>query len=308
MLLYWDNKESLLKKPKYFWASIAVPVALVGALIATVALQKGAWMGHLIQLMFFTVGWHYVKQIFGCIIVSSVHRKIFYSKNERTLMLGSLYTIWLFNWLGPQTSTGSFEFYGIVYPSLGVPALIVDIGFYAVIIATALFAGLHFRKYIHDNVVPAPPAMVAFASLLIWYIPLFSHPGFGYLIPFFHSLQYLVFVTVYKKNEATFKAQSFKDKEQRKVWVQGFFGYLGVAGILGALFFSWLPNGLDTYSAMAPGVMGPTPWMALFILFINIHHYFIDNVIWKSDNEQVKKYLFQAQSQKTDSKKAVTAA
>jgi hypothetical protein len=27
-------------------------------------------------------------------------------------------------------------------------------------------------------------------------------------------------------------------------------------------------------------------------MWINIHHYFIDNVIWRRDNEDVRKYLF----------------
>ena len=30
----------------------------------------------------------------------------------------------------------------------------------------------------------------------------------------------------------------------------------------------------------------------IFVMWINIHHYFIDNVIWRRDNEDVRKYLF----------------
>jgi len=31
-----------------------------------------------------------------------------------------------------------------------------------------------------------------------------------------------------------------------------------------------------------------------FSLFINLHHYFIDNVIWRGDNDYLKTYLVQA--------------
>jgi len=30
----------------------------------------------------------------------------------------------------------------------------------------------------------------------------------------------------------------------------------------------------------------------MFWVFINIHHYFIDNVIWRRENTDVSKYLF----------------
>jgi len=36
----------------------------------------------------------------------------------------------------------------------------------------------------------------------------------------------------------------------------------------------------------------PTLFMALFALFINIHHYFIDNAIWRKDNPEMR-YLFE---------------
>ena len=69
-------------------------------------------------------------------------------------------------------------------------------------------------------------------------------------------------------------------------------GFLVSALILGALFFEFMPKYLDRLDLIAPGTMGNAPFLAAFLLFINIHHYFIDNTIWRSDNEAVKKYLF----------------
>ena len=41
-----------------------------------------------------------------------------------------------------------------------------------------------------------------------------------------------------------------------------------------------------------PTLFGPAVFVFIFVMWINIHHYFIDNVIWRRDNEDVRKYLF----------------
>lgn len=292
MLLYWDHRHELLKKPKYIWASVIAPLILFSLLVVGVVNKNVALMGHIITAMFFFVGWHYVKQIFGCVIVSSVHRQIFYSASERKTILFSLYSIWFFNWVQSHIGASTFDFYGIKHASFGMPEYVRTAGFYWVGLSVFSVVWMHVKKYIDKGSLPSPPAVAAYTSLLVWYLPMFSHPGFGYMIPFFHSMQYLVFVGIYKKNEAAFFASGKPAVEQRQVWMKKFVGYLLCAGILGSLFFEWLPKSLDQMVPLSGEGLGPSPWLASFLLFINIHHYFIDNVIWRSDNASVKKYLF----------------
>jgi hypothetical protein len=77
VLLYKDFRKNILKKPKYFWAGIVSPLLLGGYLIYCLVAGNGEWMGQAVNAMFFLVGWHYVKQVFGCVIVTSVRRKMF---------------------------------------------------------------------------------------------------------------------------------------------------------------------------------------------------------------------------------------
>lgn len=55
-----------------------------------------------------------------------------------------------------------------------------------------------------------------------------------------------------------------------------------VSGCLGA------PEFFDTAwasrEATAAGNLGPTPFLAAFVTFVNLHHYFMDAVIWRRDN------------------------
>jgi hypothetical protein len=55
-----------------------------------------------------------------------------------------------------------------------------------------------------------------------------------------------------------------------------------------------LPKYLDAHQIIDPVLFGPTVAMFAVTVFINIHHYFIDNVIWRGTNPDMRKYLFGA--------------
>ena len=67
-----------------------------------------------------------------------------------------------------------------------------------------------------------------------------------------------------------------------------------IAGVLGYLGF-WLgPIVLDTVTGYDRAVLGATVFLFIGWTFINIHHYFIDNVIWRRDNPGTRRHLFAA--------------
>ena len=39
-------------------------------------------------------------------------------------------------------------------------------------------------------------------------------------------------------------------------------------------------------------LFGATMFMFMFWIFINLHHYFLDNVIWRRENPETGKFLF----------------
>jgi hypothetical protein len=244
--------------------------------------------------MYFLVGWHYVKQVFGCVIVTSVQRKIFYKTWERRLILTNLFSMWGMSSLRSHVGLQSYDFYGIAHYSLNLPESVLTFVYWSVAISGVAVVGLHVRKYIEEGTKPSPPAVAALASLYVWYLPCFSHPGFGYLIPFFHSLQYMVFVWSLKRNQVTDQNKKLEGRAWRMAWVQRFLGFLLAAYVLGALAFEFIPKFLDQQNFVPEGSLGYAPFLAAFLLFINIHHYFIDNVIWRSDNVVVKKFLFKS--------------
>ncbi len=293
MLLYGDFRNKITERKRYFFAGVIAPAILLAFLVTAMVRGDRSLMGHIVTAMFFLVGWHYVKQVFGCIIVSSAQRKIYYKPFERRLLLANLIPVWFMSFLGTHVGNNSFDFYGIPHYSLQFPAWTLQFCFWAVAITAVSVVVMQTKKYIREGHKPSPPAVAAFVALYAWYLPVMAHPAFGYLIPLFHSLQYLSFVWLLKRNQVSFDIRELKEAKWREAWIKNFGGFAIGALILGATFFEYLPKGLDAQRIIPAGELGYAPFLAAFLLFINIHHYFIDNAIWRSDNDVVKKFLMQ---------------
>lgn len=292
MLLYADFRKNILKNIKYFWAAVIVPAVLFSYLLYCLLAERADLLGHSVSAMFFLVGWHYVKQIFGVVVVTSALKKYFYSKTERNIILFNLFSIWGISFFNSQTYMGSFDFYGIKYQSFGFDRMWLMASYTGFVLSLITLIALHVRKYIHEGTLPISSAVIAMVSLYAWYLPAFSHPHFAYLIPFFHSLQYLVFVWFFKKNQVKAGLPAHDGVTHRREWIRQFCGYIAISLILGAMFFEFIPKNLDKVYKFSEAGLGGNPILVVFLLFINIHHYFIDNVIWKSANPEVKKHLF----------------
>ena len=292
LLLYSDFRKNIFKSLKYVWAAVIAPIILVSYLGYCIVYEKADLLGHSINAMFFLVGWHYVKQIFGVIIVTSALKKFYYSENERHIMLLNLFSIWAISFFNAQAYVGTFDFYGVKYESFAFGKLWLNLS-YSIFIASFIYMiGLHVKKYIETGLLPVSSAVVAMGALYVWYLPMFYHPHFAYLIPMFHSLQYLVFVWAFKKNQVNAQIANESDVERRKKWLFKFVGFAISSLVLGALFFEFIPKSMDKSLSFSEAGMGTNPVLVAFLLFINIHHYFIDNAIWKSTNPEVKKHLF----------------
>ncbi len=62
---------------------------------------------------------------------------------------------------------------------------------------------------------------------------------------------------------------------------------------LGWLLFHAAPWAIDDVFVAATrstigGKLGPTPCFAALYAFVNIHHYFMDNVIWRRENPRMR--------------------
>jgi hypothetical protein len=291
-MLYGDFRKEIFAKPRYFWAAVIVPCALFGLMGAGVAGRNLPILGGLANAMFFFVGWHYCKQTFGVMIVSNALRKVYYTKPERWALKANLLFIWMVSWTRFALPDVGYSFQGFPYRGFGLPPVLETIANIGMVASALLVVGLHGLKYVREGKVPAAGAIVGWVAFQAWYIPAAQHPAFALTIPFFHSLQYLMFVIAFRRSKAKAQAGSLAEPAGRARFVKSFYGQLLLAACTGALFMWFIPKGLDRLQLAQIGWYQPTLFFNCFTIFINIHHYFIDNVLWRSDNPEMREHLF----------------
>jgi hypothetical protein len=279
-----------LQRARYIAAGFVVPVLLAAWAMVGLAAKSAPTIGWMIELMFMLVGWHYVKQGFGVMMVLSGRRGVSFLPRERYAILAHCFAGWAYAWASPAAAPREVEERGLVYMAIAHPRwldLATAVVFAATTVAMVVLLALKWRR---DRRFPLVTPLVALlASVWAWSIYSGIDPLLRYMIPALHSVQYLYFVGLLKGNEA-------KDREARDrahvpfsdITAKARLGLLIVASLgLGWVLFHGVPDFLDGALVARKDrdtSLGPTPYLAAVNAFVNIHHYFMDYVIWRREN------------------------
>ena len=131
---------------------------------------------------------------------------------------------------------------------------------------------------------PPTRSLVAWVAIFVWYAAMARDPKAIFWVQIAHALQYLEFPVRVEMNYAT----------RRRV--ASLAGHMAVFGILligvSILMSQVVPRAtmmvLAEWLGEEPGRVAPV----LILSFINIHHYFTDQVAWKIRNPEVRRDLF----------------
>ena len=276
---------------RYLLAGLLVPAVLSLWAITALANDSAEQLGLLIELMFALVGWHYVKQGFGVMVVLSARRGLRFSAPERWIILTHCFAGWAYAWANPHTQARLQQEKGVIYLALERPHLLEMVGLAAVALSTVALVAMLLRKYRREGALPIlTPLTALLCSVWFWLIFSAVDPLVRYMTPALHSLQYLYFVWLLRHNEAAARTGEphYGPPPRERLAVLAFFA-LG----LGWLLFHAIPQGLDDMLAKPPGVglgtsLGATPYFAALYAIVNLHHYFMDNVIWRRENPRTR--------------------
>ena len=278
-----------LQRARYLVAGVLVPVALVVWAATALATRSAHSLGLLIQSMFLLVGWHYVKQGFGVMTVLAARRGVRFSPGERMAILGHCYAGWAYAWASPYDPGKEVEEKGVVYTTIAHPHGLERLTLVLFLASAVCLVGVLVRKWQRERRLPiVTPLTAMLCSVWIWSS---IDPLVVYAIPALHSVQYLYFVWLLKGNEAREREGPpwFERAASARI------GLLAVSALgLGWLLFHGAPAALDDFLVPRRSRftdLGPTPYFAAFFAVVNLHHYFMDYVIWRRDNRQTRYLL-----------------
>lgn len=290
-LLYGDFRSSWAKNYRYLAASVIVPITLAAIIGYALYQSSAVLLELLVQSMFFFVGWHYVKQSFGIFIACSSYDGIRFNSLERQSVKFFLFSLWGLSWIGSNRYNNTNQFEGVAYQALQIPETFLHVNYGVTFILASICLYLAYKKYIREGQICSLSSATAVIIMAIWYVPGLYNPTYFMLIPFFHSLQYLYFVFLFKTQEGR-SMYPEANSEHRAGFLMHTVGFYVLATLLGALSMYWIPYLLDQNPALKTGLPNMQSYMFAALIFINIHHYFIDHAIWRHDNETMKKFVF----------------
>jgi hypothetical protein len=296
LLFYKDARKRALgreittgQRVRWWVAGLLVPLALGAWAILAVRSRSAQTLGWMVQLMFLLVGWHYVKQGFGVLTVLSARRGAIITRAERTVILSHCFAGWAFAWANPSKAAGEYEEKGVIYWALAHPRwLEIAAGTALTASALAVVVVLVVKWRREHRMIPLAPLSGLLITVWSWTIFSAIDPLVQYVIPALHAVQYFYFVWLMKRNEA--RAREGPPLFGRPVKVQLAI-LAGSAFALGWLLFRGIPTFLDDAfvpRSSANEALGATPWFAAFFVFVNIHHYFMDGVIWRRENPDTR--------------------
>jgi hypothetical protein len=282
---------------RYVITGLVVPAALIAFLAGTALTGSVRILAYGANLMFFLVGWHYVKQGYGILIVDSVQKRLMFSNRAKTVFRINGYACWMVAWVGGNHALSTANGYiGLTYFSLPIPNAVyyetIGVGVLTTFAALGFFA-LRWREA--KGALPWNGVIAYLTTLYLWVIFVRINPLVLAVVPTFHSLQYLAVVWRYQLNAGATAAtarRSFLSTLTPTGVLPRLAMFVGAGVVLGALGFVIVPRILDGAVPYDKHMFGPALFLFSFYIFINVHHYFLDNVMWRRGNPDVQQYIF----------------
>ncbi|MGH9676955.1 MAG: hypothetical protein ACRD36_07620, partial [Candidatus Acidiferrum sp.] len=171
-----------------------------------------------------------------------------------------------------ESNPAGATYYGINYPGFGLPAWTETVAATGMYIAGAVFLILAARWCLRERRMLPPIVLLPALTQYVWFVPGNGWASFQELVPFFHSLQYLLIAWSVQLKEKLDK-DALQPDVSYVLWESARWGVLNFIG--GAVLFFMLPR-----------IMSETGVPLLFasgivLAGVQIHHFFVDGVIWK---------------------------
>jgi hypothetical protein len=277
--LVYRSRETILR---HKWASIYIPVILAVYILVAVwqAQTSPVFVIILVSVSSAYLAWHYTGQVWGMMASYAYLDGRAFEKDERFLIRTGLRILlaWHVTW---------FLYTQLRDPSRVRPLYVVISAGTLVAFALGVLGLAKMRR--RTGKLPPARALVAWLALFVWYAVMARDPKAIFWIQIAHALQYLAFPIRVELNRTRAAAET-ATRATRVATHMALYGALliAISYIVAQVVPGRAMDAVATIFGEEPGKVTPV----LILMFINIHHYFTDGVIWKISNPEVRRELF----------------
>ncbi len=275
-LVYGSRKMIVAHK----WASIYLPLILLAyLLIAITQAQYSQLMGYgLITISSVYLAWHYTGQVWGMMASFAFLGGTAFDATERRLVRLSLRIMlaWHLTWF--------------LYTQLRDPTPVTwlyRVASAATLVGFGIGAYGLWRMRQRTGKMPPALALVAWIAIFVWYAVMARDPKALFWVQIAHAIQYLAFPVRMEINKSRAEAQASTFRVALHMALYAVL-LLAVSFLMGQVVPISLMGVIGNVFGEEPANAAPI----LILMFINIHHFFTDGVLWKISNPEVRKELF----------------
>ena len=180
---------------------------------------------------------------------------------------------------------GNSKFWGVTFPSFGLPPWVGDAALAGLWIAGVAFAVFVARWCLRERRMVPPIVLLPAASQFVWFVLGRNVLSFAEFVPFFHSLQYMLIAWSLQLKE---RVDLGRAEPSPRFVVSESTRWLAANVVGGGILFYALPRlcgGAGLADAAPPFAAG------VVLAAVQIHHFFVDGVIWKLKDPRVSSPL-----------------
>jgi hypothetical protein len=268
----YHRREHMAQFP---FTAFVVPLLVVAGMVGSFA-SPDVVAPFFVKLFLLWSGYHYSGQTVGITLIYARRAGFVATGAARLALSGFVFGTYLTIIARAEAALGEQAYYGIRCPTLGVPKFVAVLAEHSMWVCGAAFLLLAAGWCVRNRRLLPPVVLLPAAAQFVWFIPGGGDPNFAVFVPFFHSLQYLLIAWATHVKERVESAQA---APTRSLVLGESVKWGAVIVPVGALLFWMLPHALA--SSTGTGFQFAAP---VVLAGVQIHHFFVDGVIWKLKN------------------------
>jgi hypothetical protein len=262
---------------QYPVTALVIPFVVVAGVVGAL-LSPALVAPYFVKVFAIWSPYHFSGQTLGICLIYARRSGFKVGSWERLSLAGFIYGTFLSGTVRAEIGTNLNDYFGIPYRGLGLPEWTAHVTDAYMWICGLAFAALAVRWCLRNRQPMPPMVLLPAATQYIWFVQSTFSESFREFVPFFHSLQYLLIAWSVQLKEKM-DVDGIRPSRRFVVGESIRWGILNIVG--GAVLFFAIPHLVS--------------WTGLPLLFatgvviagVQIHHFFVDGVIWKLKNKKV---------------------
>jgi hypothetical protein len=270
----YHSKANIAQYPV---TAIAIPVLILAAVIVSFHSPERV-APFFVKFFLIWSPYHFTAQSLGITLIYARRAGFAVGGVDRLALSGFVYGTFAASVARSEVPSRTRSYYDLQIPSLGVPQEFADVLIYGMYLSGAVFLLRVAMWCVRERRLLPPIILLPALTQFVWFIPGNKSPNFNLFVPFFHSLQYLLIAWAMQLKERLDESGAAPSGRfvlrESLIW--------GAANFAGGFGLFYLLPRLGAGFGYRPGFAE-----AIVVSAVQIHHFFVDGVIWKLRNPKV---------------------